>query len=103
MVKGEPTSELNMKNNVNKPQGEGLYSGKLSKVVIPISEPLDRPETNPGEHWTVAVINCRHREVCYFNSLTRCGQFSRFKEVSKDFLTCKLQQQHPFSGDKTIY
>jgi hypothetical protein len=86
VVKGEPKSRLTqIVLTITTAQGEGLYSGKISKVIIPISEPLDHSETNPGEHWNMAVINCRQREVSYFNSLKKSGEFHCFQEASKDF------------------
>lgn len=62
--------------------GKGFYSGKASKVVLPISEPLDRGESDSGSHWTMAVIDCRRQEVLYINSYKELSEFGRLKEVS---------------------
>jgi hypothetical protein len=58
-----------------------MYSGKISKIIFPISEPIDRTPDNAGNHWTVGVIDCGRMEVFYLNSLQSLSGFDPFKKV----------------------
>lgn len=59
-----------------------LDSGSISKIIFPISEPLDPSRQTYGSHWTLGVIDCHQRHVIYINSQKSLSEFHRFEEVS---------------------
>ncbi|KLO06295.1 hypothetical protein SCHPADRAFT_895575 [Schizopora paradoxa] len=63
----------------------GFVPGSALKLVMPISEPIERTERNKGMHWTLGVIDCKERRVEYWNSLNAVGDASAFFKVAFNY------------------
>lgn len=52
-------------------------------MLVPISEPIARPEGHPGSHWTLGTIDFAKHEASYYDSgsLPTSDAFSTFKKV----------------------
>ena len=64
--------------------GDRLHTGQLSKVIFPISEPVNVPE-HDRNHWRMGVINCSCSEITYVNSKKTIGGFRDFQQVCHSF------------------
>jgi hypothetical protein len=62
-----------------------LVRNGVSKVIFPISQPLIRPETNRGNHWTMGVTDFSHGRIVYVNSERTLTEFPLFQQVSRKF------------------
>lgn len=68
-------------------------------MILPITEPLDRPEGDTGKHWTLGIVEFERKAVYYLDSASEPSVsggdvegFQKFREVRKHFgkLLCVL-------------